>query len=47
MLKENKNLLDLPEIDLTTLDEMTTTYTRGTTYFELKSIAIFFKHISF
>jgi len=39
MLKENKNLLDLPDIDLTTLDEMTTTYTRGTTYFELSNHA--------
>jgi len=32
-----QKLITLPDIDLTTLGDMTTTYTRGTTYFELSN----------
>ncbi len=43
MLKVNKKLVDLPDIDLTTINNtiisgpMQSTYTRGTTYFELSN----------
>ena len=43
MLKVNKNLITLPDIDLTTINNtiisgpMQSTYTRGTTYFELSN----------
>jgi RHS repeat-associated protein len=39
MLKEDKKLVDLPEIDLSSLGSMQTTYTRGNTYFELSNHA--------